>query len=741
MNFYETTTRTWGDLTAFKFLMSFGLMIVPTFLMGGTFPLVARIYAVDLARVGSRIGTAYAFNTIGSIIGSFIGSFVLLTALGVENGMIAVSLIYLAVGLILFLAVSERMRVGLRRVVALVVAGIVVVMLIFAPAWDRKLMTSGVYVYAPLYETVEGLKEDLERRNILYYNEGPGATVSVDRSQNILSMRIDGKTDASSGSDMITQELISHLPLLFHPRPDTVLLIGLGSGVSLGSAKAHDIKHIDCVELLENVIEAANYFNRLTRNSLRDKRVKVIVGDGRNHVLLSDQLYDVIVSQPTNPWISGVGDLFTLEFFTEARKRLKPGGIVCAWFQTYHMGESELRSTLKTFISVFPHASLWFSNESDVILIGSLTSIRIDEGVAERMERPEVRDDLDRVMIDEVADILSALILNGSDLRAFAQGDEPIHTDDNMLVEFQAGRRVGESTHIVHLSKFYEAYKPNRYEHLGDEANDRIRRQAEARRMTMAGTIQRLTGKPSEGLRSYERAFALAPGDPYVASKYAEAHLDRADALLVGGRLEEARLEYEKAAVDPRWLYSWVAYDGLGLIYLQQGDLEEARDNFAWAVGHNPYHADGYYNLGTTLLALQDTSLALRSFEEALKVTPDDPDVLNMLAWLRAEQGQRLDRALMYAQSAVDLRRDADRLDTLGWVYFKMGDFEQARLAFEEALTHDRHKVETIYHLAMTHRQMGNREKTEELLRTVIRLDRGAFAEKAGVMLDGLGTE
>jgi tetratricopeptide (TPR) repeat protein len=357
------------------------------------------------------------------------------------------------------------------------------------------------------------------------------------------------------------------------------------------------------------------------------------------------------------------------------------------------------------------------------------------------MARPEIQADLDRVSIDEPEDILSALLLNDADVRVFVGEGKRLHTDDNMLVEYQAGRRVGEYTHIIHLSNLYEVYKPTRYEHLSDETNARIRRQAEARKVAMAGTIQRLTGKPDEGLRSYDRAFAMAPNDPYVVSRYAEVHLERADVLYVEGRLDEATAEFRKAVVDPRWLDSWIAYDGLGLIAMSQGDLEGARSNFLSAVGHNPHHGDGYYNLGVTLTALGDTALALRSYEEAMKLDPDDPDVPNILAWLLAEQGRQLDYALMYAQRAVGLRRDADYLDTLGWVYFKRGDLENARLAFEEVLAKEPEKVDTIYHLAVTHRQMGDRARAEELLRTVIRLDRGAFAEKAGVILDELGTE
>jgi spermidine synthase len=736
MQLYETTTRTWGNLMSLQFLLSLGLLIVPTFLMGGTFPLVARIYATDLAKIGARIGTAYAFNTVGSICGSFLGSFLLLRMLGVEHGMIAVSLIYLVVGFVLFLAVAERMRQSLRLVGSSVVAVIVAVMIAFSPGWDQKLMTSAVYVYAPVYETRQGLMQTLERRHLLMYDEGPGATVSVERDQNILAIRIDGKTDASSGSDMITQELISHLPLLFHPEPDTVLLIGLGSGVSLGSAETYDIEYIECVELLENVIDAAHFFDDITYDCMSDPRLRLIVGDGRNHVALTDRMYDVIISQPTNPWISGVGDLFTIEFFTEARRRLKPGGIMCAWFQIYHMGEPELRSVLKTFVEVFPHARLWFSNESDVILIGSAEPVAIDERLAVRMSTPRVREDLNRVSIDEPSDILAALLLDDKELRYFAGSGGRIHTDDNMLLEFQAGRRIAEQTHVLHLSNFHKALNPKPYPGLDDSTNQAVVRRMAARKLAMQATIERLSGRVSQALALYDRAYAGAPQDQYVVSRYANIHLDRGDAFLAAGELEAALPEYEKAVADPRAIDAWVAFHGLGYIYLMAGSYEDARLSLTRSLELFPGNPSGFFNLAQAQVSLGDTAAAIGSYERAWDLDPADADVANNLAWFYAETGRRLDRALELARFAATQTGSSGSYDTLGWVYYRMGEVVNAQTALERALQLEPGRVESIYHLAIVHMAKGERARAAELLSRVVQLDDGVFAAEAGVILN-----
>jgi spermidine synthase len=310
----DSVGKTWQASVAIQFLLSLVIMIVPAVLMGGTFPLVARIYATDLGRVGARIGTAYAFNTVGSIVGSFVGSFVLLELLGVEKGMLVVAVVYLGVGAVLLAQVAEGRGRRVRSAALAAVALAAVVVWLAGPGWDRKMMTSGVYVYGSTYGNKKGLEDALKFKDLLFYDEGPGATVLVERNQAVLSLKIDGKVDASTGSDMVTQELISHLPLLMHPRPDTVLVIGLGSGVSLGSAQRHPVRHLDCVELLENVIGAAPLYREYTYDCLADRRLNLILGDGRNHVLLSEKTYDVIISEPTNVWISGVGDLFTYEF-------------------------------------------------------------------------------------------------------------------------------------------------------------------------------------------------------------------------------------------------------------------------------------------------------------------------------------------------------------------------------------------------------------------------------------------
>src|SRR6185369_8280465 len=149
-------------------------------------------------------------------------------------------------------------------------------------------------------------------------------------------------------------------------------IIGLGSGVTVGSALAPGtVRHADVVEISPEVVEASRFFDRESGAALSRPGVRLIVGDGRSHLLLTPRRYDVIVSEPSNPWRSGGAALFTREFFAAARSRLKPDGLLCQWAHTYDISPDDLRSIVATFASVFPQGTMWLVGEGDLLLIGA----------------------------------------------------------------------------------------------------------------------------------------------------------------------------------------------------------------------------------------------------------------------------------------------------------------------------------------------------------------------------------
>jgi spermidine synthase len=304
-----------------------------TIALGATFPLaIAMTSAAGEAPAAAAV--IYATNTAGAIAGALAGSFILIPQLGLQRSLQLASIAAVLAGLF----VAWRSAAGLRgpkgglryRLAASIAATSVVAFALLMPPWNHARLANGAYRFAPSLAAGD-IETALEAGDLSYYREGAAGTVSVRRLIGVTSLAIDGKVDASNGSDMATQKLLAHLPLLLHDDPHAVYIIGLGSGVTLGAALRHPVERVVVSEISPEVVAASSMFAKENHDALHDPRARLIVGDGRSHLLLSGDRYDVIISEPSNPWMSGVSTLFTREFFVAARSRLEPGGILCQW--------------------------------------------------------------------------------------------------------------------------------------------------------------------------------------------------------------------------------------------------------------------------------------------------------------------------------------------------------------------------------------------------------------------------
>lgn len=421
------------------------LMLPMTLAFGAAFPLAVAVAAHDEEAVSRDVAHVYTANTAGAIVGALAGGFVLVPWFGLQNTVrIAAALAcagFAAVGLMQ----AGRRAALVFAVMAMTAVGLVT--LILMPPWSREILSSGAYKYAPYMEGPH--REALLRAGrLLYYQEGAAATVSVRETTGSRSLAIDGKVDASNGGDMLTQRLLAHLPLLLHPAPRDVGIIGLGSGVTLGSALRHPIQRADILEISPEVVAASRFFERENHAALADRRTRLIVGDGRSHLALTRRQYDVIISEPSNPWMAGVASLFTREFFEAAKARLAAGGVMCQWAHAYDISDDDLRSIVATFGAVFPHASLWLAGEADVLLIGSLEPIeRKLTSVREAWSRAGVAPDLADVGVRTVDTLLTLLAAEGETLKDYAK-HAVVQNDDRMRLEFSGPRSIyGKSTH------------------------------------------------------------------------------------------------------------------------------------------------------------------------------------------------------------------------------------------------------------------------------------------------------
>lgn len=426
-----------------QFLLCSAIMIIPTLSMGAIFPLVGRIYTRGIGTVGRNIGDVYFFNTSGSIFGAFIGGFILIPVTGAQNGVILVAGINILLAVVLFISSGLRATAKASLGVALVLIFVVVANAL--PTWEKTLMTMGLYVNPVESEKVEHVRvEGRTPEKLLYYKEGINAVITV-RSEgmylNKLTYQANGKQEAMSvgGKPPEAWALLGHIPLLLHNgKPKDALLVGLGSGVTLGAMGHYPLSSIEVVEIEPAVVEAAAFFKDANDNALEDPRAKIHITDGRSFLFASTKSYDVIVSAVSDPWITGVANLFTFEYFNELKSKLNPGGVVSLWFQNYRVTPKELKIGLNTFASVFPYVSIWFhyTDSLDLIVIGSLEPHGLD---LERLERlfaePGIGGALGRIGVKTPLDVFDLFIIGNTDLRRYT-GKTVLNTDERPIFEF-----------------------------------------------------------------------------------------------------------------------------------------------------------------------------------------------------------------------------------------------------------------------------------------------------------------
>ena len=414
------------------------LTLLPlTLPFGLIFPLTMRVGASGKEAFASWIGGLYGINTAGCIAGSVAAGWLLIPVIGTERTLLLGGLVNLGLALLVLDWVRPQWR---KPALAAASAGAVLAGLTF-PRWDMTAMTAGAYKYAPYYTGSSALHVG----ELVWVHEGISGTVAVRRDAGSLILSIDGKVDASdAGGDLLTEKLLAHLPLLLAPNADRVCLIGLASGVTAGAALTHSIRQLDLIEVSPDVVRASHDFDAVNGRPLEDRRTNLIVNDGRNHLALSSSRYDVIISEPSNPWIAGMNNLFTREFFRIARSHLLNGGIFAQWFHIYNMPQNDLRSLVAAFAGVFPSAALWKLNDGDILLTGF-------EGDPPFFHLPfpvipkAALADLAGVGVEDPKLLLELYVMRDGDLRRFARDADP-NTDDHPWLEFHGQRDLHAQT-------------------------------------------------------------------------------------------------------------------------------------------------------------------------------------------------------------------------------------------------------------------------------------------------------
>ena len=439
---HDASGERWWHLSLLSALVVFCVIALPTMLSGALLPAAVAIVDPGKRHTGEGVGMVVLHNTLGATFGSLAAGFLLIPWLGLQGSFTFLA----AANLLVALALCVRYRCWAWRrytLPALMALGLVLV--VAHRDWNPVLLTSGVYVYAPKYRMLGGIEKTLGQDQVLALYEGADATVGVHQTAggNVRYFTVNGKTDGGTGADMKTQLLISQLPLLLHPAPQDVFVLGLGTGVTLSGVVRHPVKTIDCAEISPEVVNAESHFAPLTGNPLRDPRTQLLVQDGRHTLQTTTKHYDLIISQPSNPWQSGNANLFTSEFYRMAAHRLNPGGLFCQWIGLYDITPDNLRVASRTFLDTFPYV-LVFKESSDLILVGSKTPLDIDyQRLQRRMSQPALRSLLAGIGLHTAGDLIANhYLFCNLGLSRFAAGAR-LNSDRTPILEYSAHHNLG----------------------------------------------------------------------------------------------------------------------------------------------------------------------------------------------------------------------------------------------------------------------------------------------------------
>ena len=446
--------NSWAGLLTLQTVSVALLILLPAFLMGTVMPLVL-VWAGTNSRDQSvqLVGRSYAVNTIGAIVGAFGAGFVLIPRFSTRFTILfAAALCVIVAGLAYQPKVDARDRDLQQAIAAGLTLVLIVLLFLAAPRMNLANLSVGAYdslvrVLAKSRGGVDDGSVQLrgpDTHELLMYEEGPTSTVSVRKDWDITSMAINGRTNASDREDMPTQVMLGQMPLLLAPRIRNALVVGYATGVTAGAMLQSPIESLECVELEPATVNGSRFFEHVNNHPLNDPRLHLIIDDARTYLRVTPTRYDMIVSEPSHPWVPGVANLFTREFFQLGRNRLNDDGVFVQWLQIYQLSTDSLRSILATFHETFPHL-LVFRVEGawkgkDLLLIGSKTPLTLDR-IKERIGDPRISAELARVNIKSEADVRAWYICDERQL-APALAGAVINTDDNMHIETTVPREA-----------------------------------------------------------------------------------------------------------------------------------------------------------------------------------------------------------------------------------------------------------------------------------------------------------
>lgn len=422
--------------------IALAIMFPATFCAGMTLPLIT--YALLRRGYGEKsIGAVYAANTLGAILGVFAAAHLGMPLLGLKNLIAAGAAIDGLLGVyLLWRAARARPEAG-ARALPLAAGGVVAIALALAIGvvqFDIYRMVSGVFRHGTIYTTAD--------MTPLYNQDGKTATVSLVEFTEGTSIRTNAKSDGAINlkagariSDEITMVLTAVLPLAIKPQAKNAAIIGMGTGLTVHTILANSkLDALDTIEIEPAMVEAARGFNARNANAYADPRNHIRIDDAKTFFSTRNGKYDIIISEPSNPWVSGISSLFSQEFYHLVRRYLKPGGVLVQWFQLYEIDVSLVASVLRALGENFPDYAIYASTDNDLLIVAG-DAATLAQPLADVFLEPGLAKELRTVHLQNLADLQIRKIASRATMHPLVQSfPVPANSDYYPYLDLNAAR-------------------------------------------------------------------------------------------------------------------------------------------------------------------------------------------------------------------------------------------------------------------------------------------------------------
>lgn len=573
------TAGYWSRILLNTTLRALILILPPTLIMGYVFPMMISLYASQRDRLGGQVGRVVGVNTAGSIVGSIACGFVFIPLVGIQMSLMLFALLSALIGIIIFL--RAPLSSGTRKK-ALACSAPVLLLAFFAFPFQEHFGFTQLAGH--------------EKADLIFYSESADQTVIVTRDrgaekvQRLLLNQQQATSTVLEGQRK--NQLLGHLPMWACPDAKEALVICFGSGGTFGALGLYDLERVVCVDLCPTVIEAAPLFKKWNNDVLSRPNVEIVHDDGRSFLLTTEESYDIITLEPMHPGLKGVSSLYSTEFYEEAKKKLRPNGVLCQWIPLYNMSDEDARILTATAVEVFPQSTLWLIGAEGVLMCHNSEPFIQWDWLKKKFYEESIHPSLTRVRIDDPWAILSGYLLGPEGLKAHLEG-VPVMDDDRPFTEYSIPRHQHLSpwNYILEYSEKRESPLPL-LKGIDEAELESLETELAARREAW---IERDKGfaafsqkQPSRARELLEKAIEKDPSDRYTAFFLQKIYRFFGDNFSQQRRYNDALVAYTRALQlepgDADLLFF------RAMVHAHMKNLKQARQDAEEALKNAPDH-------------------------------------------------------------------------------------------------------------------------------------------------------